>query len=207
MLMFIGTGDAEPDPEEGCGFKIVETLHILGLDITKNFRDLSSNFNRIIEKIKKTCRFWEKFKLSIMGRISVEKCLLLSQLSYFGSFLSLDPEQLEEFQTTIDNFVMVPLKVAKNFINVLVQKGGLGMISVKDFIVGLQCNWVKKAFNSTIDCWRYEFNKATNSNSLTACPENFDAECSPLLRALLARFISLKNTFYLKMKIFFNPES
>jgi Reverse transcriptase (RNA-dependent DNA polymerase) len=44
-VMFIGLGGAVPDPNDGHGFEIVDKIHILGFDITKNYSDLSNNFS------------------------------------------------------------------------------------------------------------------------------------------------------------------
>jgi hypothetical protein len=64
------------------GFRIVNSIHLLGMDITPNFTDISKNFTKIKEKILLQVRFWERFKLSLPGRLSIAKTFLVSQLNY-----------------------------------------------------------------------------------------------------------------------------
>ena len=67
------------------GFSIVKNLTILGLDISENFEE--TNFNKLMVKIRGMALFWEKFKLSIVGRINIAKTYLLSQIGYFAPVL------------------------------------------------------------------------------------------------------------------------
>jgi hypothetical protein len=95
-IMFVGMGNA--DPEQSCGFEISSKLSILGFEITKNFADISDNFDSIIEKIRNSCHFWQRFRLTLPGRINVAKCLMLSQLAYVGSVVMPEPEQIDAIQ-------------------------------------------------------------------------------------------------------------
>jgi hypothetical protein len=36
------------------------------------------------------------------------------------------------------------------------------MIDIEEFLCGLQCTWIKKCINSTINNWRYDINIDTN---------------------------------------------
>ena len=74
------------------GFSIVKNLTILGLDKSENFE---TNFNKLMVKIRGMVLFWEKFKLSIVGRINIAKTYLLSQIGYFAPVLSFNETQLQ----------------------------------------------------------------------------------------------------------------
>ena len=65
------------------GFSIVKNLTILGLDISENFDLEETNFNKLMVKIRGMSLFWEKSKLSIVGRINIAKTYLLSQIGFF----------------------------------------------------------------------------------------------------------------------------
>jgi hypothetical protein len=195
-LMFVGLDGAVPDPEEGLGFKIVDKVHILGFDITKNFIDLSENFDKVIEKITSLANFWNRYRLSLPGRIKVAKTLMLSQISYIGSLIQPTPQQLELIQTIINNFVKGNLRIAKNNIVTSLEKGGIGMIDVQEFLIGLQCSWFKRCYNSTIDSWRTDLNVLTQGNVLTANPDRIDEGPHPVLNSLSKSFWEFKKYFY-----------
>jgi hypothetical protein len=73
-----------------------------------------------------------------------------------------DPEQLKRLSQSINNFIKGNLNLGKDDICLTVDRGGLGMIDVEEFLCGLQCSWIKKCINNcTIDTWRYDINKDT----------------------------------------------
>jgi hypothetical protein len=69
------------------GFVQCHSIKLLGLNITKNFGPHDPVFEEIHEKIKGMISFWDKFRLSLPGRISVIKNLLVPQINYLGCFL------------------------------------------------------------------------------------------------------------------------
>ena len=84
-------GHITPTPEDitNLGFKIVGELKILGFTVTNNFDDSSHNFDTVVEKVLASAKFWEKFTLSLPGRINICKTFLLSQVGYFASMYTL----------------------------------------------------------------------------------------------------------------------
>jgi hypothetical protein len=57
-------------------------------------------------------KFWKKFNLSITGRISVGKSLLLSQLTYAGSIIMPTAEQLNTMENLIVDFIASDLTLS-----------------------------------------------------------------------------------------------
>ncbi len=55
------------------GFCIANSVKLLGLNITNNPMDLPSKFCNLVDKISNTRAFWERFHLSLPGRIAVLK--------------------------------------------------------------------------------------------------------------------------------------
>jgi hypothetical protein len=93
-LLIIGT-DRVPDYATSSDFAVVNSLKILGINITRNFDDLYSNFDKVETKIVSTANFWKRFNLSLIGRINVAKTLMLSQVGYVGCILSPKTKQLK----------------------------------------------------------------------------------------------------------------
>jgi hypothetical protein len=139
--------------------------------------------------------FWSRFRLTLPGRINIAKTVLLSQIGYVGAISTPDPEQLSDMQNLINNFIKGSLRIAKSNIATNIDKGGVQMIELNDFLTGLQCNWVKRAYNSTIDGWRFDMNKACFGNVLTTKPQLFDETEHPVLFTISASFYNLKKKF------------
>jgi hypothetical protein len=72
---------------EGLGFRVANTVKLLGFNVTNTGIDISAYFDEMIGKISNIINYWNRFRLSLPGRINVFKTLLLSQLSYGGCFL------------------------------------------------------------------------------------------------------------------------
>ena len=105
--VLIPVGITEPISNEiiALGFEIKEKATILGMEISNNMMDFGGCAKKIAEKIKKEANWWNRFNLSLPGRINIAKAMLYSQVNYLGSFLPFTKEQINEFSTPIENFV------------------------------------------------------------------------------------------------------
>jgi hypothetical protein len=137
--------DEEKIFSEELGFRIVNNIHLLGMDITPDFADISKNFTKIKEKILLQVRFWERFKLSLPGRLSIAKTFLVSQLNYLGCVFSVPDNICLEIQEIITNFIRKNLKIARDRICTSAEKGGLGFLDLQDFLSAQRCCWIFRA--------------------------------------------------------------
>jgi hypothetical protein len=185
-----------PDYVLNSGFAVTDKLHILGFDITKNVEDLQNNYEKIAEKIKSIIRYWEQFRLSLPGRINVAKSLLLSQIGYYGSVIPLKEDIVVLLQKTINNFISGKLRLSAKQITMSIENGGLGFIDLNTYIMSLQCSWIKRAYNSTIDTWRLELNKRTGGNVVLTTPRIFRPDINPILNGVSKSFEAFKSSFY-----------
>jgi hypothetical protein len=69
------------------------------------------NLDPAIEKIKTLARYWDRFKLSLPGRISVAKSLMLSQIGFFATILPVPDPVVNSIQKAINDFVTGTLKL------------------------------------------------------------------------------------------------
>jgi hypothetical protein len=60
----------------------------------------------------KTFRFWSRFNLSLSGKISVCKSLLLTHFNYVASIMKPDPVMLAELQGLLENFCTKGLNIS-----------------------------------------------------------------------------------------------
>jgi hypothetical protein len=82
----------DPDPDDirlitELGFTHSDKIKLLGVEIVKNLDNTDIIFENIKTKIVNLVAYWERFRLSIPGIITVAKTFLVSQLNYAGSFL------------------------------------------------------------------------------------------------------------------------
>jgi hypothetical protein len=51
------------------GITVVDSVHILGIDIERKLEQMDRNWEGVITKIRRFCKFWWNFELSILGRV------------------------------------------------------------------------------------------------------------------------------------------
>jgi hypothetical protein len=87
VLMPIGPQVPISDEIQGLGFCIKDSIHILGMDIDRDLERLDENFERTLVSLKKCVQYWNRYNLTLTGRINVIKRLLFSQILYLGNFM------------------------------------------------------------------------------------------------------------------------
>jgi hypothetical protein len=112
QIMIIGT-DTVPDFVNEAGFARTNELKILGFLITKNFAEISNNLIPAVEKIQSLIRYWDRFRLSLPGRINVAKSLLLSQIGFFATIIPVSEHEVNTLQKLINDLVTGSLQIEK----------------------------------------------------------------------------------------------
>jgi hypothetical protein len=98
----------------GLGFTFVDRITILGFKISYNGSLIIDNFEQIIEKTLRIVRYWERFYLSLPGRITIYKTLLMPQLNYIATILTPTNEILDRLSHIFEGFVTKGLTFQKN---------------------------------------------------------------------------------------------
>jgi hypothetical protein len=167
FIMRIGNLDGDiPEEIEALGFSFTNKIKLLGF-ILQNYGDITaSNFEQVNSKIDNLTRFWERFFLSLPGRISIYKTLLIPQINYFATILTPPDFMIQSLQTKMEKFVLGRLSFSKDRIYRPVIAGGLGLFVLRDFIAALQCSWFKRCSLAINDNWRYRLALYGNGNPL-----------------------------------------
>ena len=72
---------------------------LLGFYIDNKLQNLKQNLGNINARVKNLINKWKKYYLTIYGRITIVKSLLLAQYIYNGSILDiLDAEEMKKFK-------------------------------------------------------------------------------------------------------------
>ncbi len=152
LVVPIGTNTVIPSNLHG--FTVSNKIKLLGLEISNDLNLLTENFVVIRDKIVSLVLFWERFNLTLPGRIAIIKTLLLPQLNYLGSFLTPDDEILSSIQKILDDFALNGQTMSRDCRYLNPEHGGAGLINIRDFLIAQKCSWIKRAAGNVIDNWR-----------------------------------------------------
>jgi hypothetical protein len=137
------------------GFSFADKIKLLGFTL-QNYGDMvATNFESITTKIDSIIRFWERFYLSLPGKITIYKTFLLSQINYIATIMTPNQDIIASLEKKEENFVVKGFSLSADKIYSPVKVGGLGMFKLSDFIVSLQCSWIKRCAQSCNDNWKH----------------------------------------------------
>jgi hypothetical protein len=205
QILILGTNTV-PDYIIESGFSVANEIKILGFNITRNAGDLWKNIEPAIEKIRNTATFWNRYRLSLPGRINVAKTLMLSQINFHASIIEVPPEKTDEIQRAVNTFVTGSFNFDKDRICTSPATGGLGMININNFISSLHCSWLQKAHREVIDNWRYRLVNLAGGNCTSIDPQRHEINPAayPVLSTIANSFWKFKSAFFAIGRNFFH---
>ena len=104
------------------------------------------NFEEKIENLKKTVDNWHLRQLTLLGKVTVIKSLLASQLVYILTPLPTHQKLLEEINRILFSFLWDGRgdRIKRSEMINDYEKGGLKMLDIKTFNSSLKSIWIKK---------------------------------------------------------------
>ena len=177
------------------GFTIADNITILGINIKSDLSNLQNCHSISIEKIRKIIAFWQRFNLSLPGRIGIAKNLLLPQINYLGCIITPSQEHLNIMASLTEKFVVGKLNIAKSRFYLPINLGGLGLINIDEFLRAQQVTWIKKACTSTRDNWRVDLTNLFGGNCLISHPDKICMNRFPILHNIAVSFTKFLNIF------------
>ena len=129
-----------------CGIPAVIRLKILGVYFSATEDCQMDNLEPILKSIKVTINMWQQRSLSIKGRITIAKSLLISKFIYIMPCVSIQTDQLRQIQSHIMKFLWRgrPPKVAAKSLCQSIRDGGLGAVDVCLLYESMRASWVKR---------------------------------------------------------------
>ena len=103
--------------------------------------------------------------------------------------------QLAKMQQIIDNFCIGPLNIGKDRLYLSPDLGGIGLISIRDFLIAQHTVWIKRAQNSSRDNWRVDLYDLGFGNPLAVNPNLIDKMTHPILCGIPSSFAIFNNAF------------
>jgi hypothetical protein len=206
--MLIGGASHNDNEVRNQGFAEKKSLTILGMKISNNLDvDIQVSADHITRKIVENINRWERFNLSLPGRIQIAKTMLYSQINYLGCFLNFSNNTLLAWESLIHNYVKANLNVSKQRAFLPVEFGGLGLFDLKNFLDSQKIRWVVSADREINAEWKANLERAAISEFY-----RYDMNCaaneSSLLNTMCKAFLNLKKKYisvdnnYMKLAIF-----
>ncbi len=211
VLMQIGVIRQPSQAILDLGFTLVDKIKILGMEIDQSLSNINENFVKIHESVKKTISYWERYNLTLPGRINVAKSLLVSLINYVGCFIMPEGNTLNSIQKSIDDYVIDKLRESRNRLYLPADAGGLGCFKLDEFLTAQQCVWVIRAARSCRDNWRVNLRILSYGNALGFSWRNVDQIENPILFGLGKAWQKLgvnhdsSNENYRYATVLFNP--
>ena len=125
------------------------SLKILGVNIPTNGNHntlINMNYNPVLKKIKEKISQWSKRSLTLFGKATIIKSLILPQIIYLLSNLPSPPQTyLKEIDDLIFNFIWnnKRAKIKRSQLYLEYSKGGLGIPNVYVYSNNLKLKWIK----------------------------------------------------------------
>ena len=121
---------------------------LLGITFDPNLSNIPLiNYNNAIIKIENTIASWKKRSLTPLGKITVIKSLILSQLNHLFMSIPLPGKGFcENLNKKLYNFVWddKPEKIKRVILSQNKVNGGLKMPNIVNFIDALKCTWIRR---------------------------------------------------------------
>ena len=128
-----------------------DEFRILGFNIDNKLERLHTNIEICTRKVRAIINIWRKYNLTINGRMTVAKALLLSQYTYVATVLDLSQKESEYIQSILDNFILYNSFLnhghkSRYWINQDIlygnrNLGGFNAIRFSDFLLSLKTSW------------------------------------------------------------------
>ena len=118
----------------------------------------SLNYNEKLEKVKELLRCWKYRRLTLLGKISVIKSLIVSQLVYLLSPLRSNYKVLNEINDLLYTFLWNDKgdKIKRKLMNNDFGAGGIKMVDISSFNKSLKTTWIKKYLDNNKGKWKME---------------------------------------------------
>ena len=138
-----------------------------------------------ITKIKKLLNNWSRRNLTIFGRVTILKCLALSQIIHLMIVDSIPLKYFKTIENLIYKFIWKKKneKIKRSVLTENYEKGGIKMIDIDNQLLSFRLKWLGRFLNGNLEMWKimfsYWFDKLGGITLLLNC--NFDISTLKIL--------------------------
>ena len=187
-------GSLQNCEDEPLGFKWKTCVKFLGIFITYDVKIfVEKNLKQRLKKIANVINLWKSRGLSIHGKVSIIKAILLPKMIYPSSFLSTPSTVIKEFNALVFNFLWNGKeKVIGRLTYAPYDSGGLKMIDYETIVKELRLSWLKRIVD--VECcgfWKHYLNYLlSNKGGLFFLECNYDVKQTNILPIFYQELLS-----------------
>ena len=147
-------GDAQNDPNlcDDLGLTWEQSFKLLGIHLDASLNDLDCNYDIAVTKILNVIKNWRYRYLTIYGKTTIVKTLLLSKISHLNLVLPcLDNKKITELEQIIFGFLWKTKdnvngkdRVARVVGKLPERKGGMNLPSIKLSMSAMKLSWLRR---------------------------------------------------------------
>ena len=116
---------------------------------------MQKNFYDKLRRIKSQIRLWSWRGLSLFGKVTIIKSLLLPKVLYISSILPSPLEFIKAFQTIVYNILWnVPDKIARTAVISDFEFGSLKVTDLTTSIMSLRLSWIGRFLSDNFYPWK-----------------------------------------------------
>ena len=149
-------GASKNNKETPLGIKWPKSIKILGIYFShdKKLKEML-NFGKLVPSMKNIISLWKLSDLTIYGRITIIKSLLLSKLTYKASVIPVPDSLIKEISKVVHNFLWKgPGKVQRQVISGDFRYGGLRMQNIENMVKASQLSWLSRILRNEHCTWK-----------------------------------------------------
>ena len=152
--MWIGSSRGKASKPFGIKWP-AEPIKALGVHYSYDIKLARKKFIERLDSIKKLINIWSSRGLSIYGKVTVIKSLIIPAFVYISLLLPVPKEIVKELNQMIFKFLWKEIdKVTRLSTINEYENGGLKMIDLESMIKSLRLAWLKRIFQCNNGAWR-----------------------------------------------------
>ena len=160
----------------------IKSLPFKGLGVwysNKEEEIIKLNFEDRIKKINTLLNIWKTRNLSLKGKITIIKSLIIPQVHFLFAMVAVPEIILKNIEKILFRFLWnsKTSKVKKNTIIAPIEQGGLGMVDIFASHETAKCSWIRRFFDSRNAKWKETFKIMINIDP-QLLNRNFDLSIS-----------------------------
>ena len=149
-------GSLKKSTQNPFGITCSPCVKVLGIHFSYNKKLAEErNFNKILPEMRQIINLWKTRNLTLFGKVTIIKSLILSKLTYKGSMLCVPPNVIAQVKNIIFKFLWHgPDKIKRNVIYNDYKKGGLRMMNIENMIMSLKLTWISRLLTKDSKPWK-----------------------------------------------------
>ena len=125
----------------------------------ENLDTQNLNLTERLKGIVTLINIWKGRKLSLKGKVTILRTLILPQVQFLFSMITIPDSILKQLDKIFFEYLWdnKPAKIKRNTIIAPINQGGLAMIDVYDIHSAAKCSWIRRMYDITNSKWKITF--------------------------------------------------